>query len=310
MAAARTLEQAVATALGNAIAATASPHQRRLWVDIGTSVRTLTQWDLEQNESLVVVGMDALKSNLDDAQQPQIQRFVRVHGACTAGPEESATINVHRSPTCGSLLRTRTNAPTVGRGKDACTGDVPTQMAVPAFSLHTLLKLLVPRLARRVELLKIDIQGAELSCLHSAGRALRHVDNVLLEVQDADEASGILFYEGSPSIAALDEALASQGHERQYCEWNMWMWHVRELNCLYSRASVDPGATELWATGNWQHDRGSMVSYEPRGYERFQRFGLVKNLTTSTFYGARVTPRFRLRPLWLNQTLGKRARRP
>ena len=206
-------------------AATNCSEPCRLWIDIGTSQRTLTHWDVTHQTNLVVVGVDALKSNVEHDSQPHTRRFVRVHGACTPGSDSSVVLNMHRSVTCGSLLPTRANAPSVGSGRDACIGDNPVPTRVPAFALATLLRLAVPRLARRVELLKIDVQGAELVCLQSAGRELRHVDNILLEVQDADEASGQLMYDGTPTLAQLDLALASHGHERQYCEWNYCEWN-------------------------------------------------------------------------------------
>ena len=69
----------------HAVPATQTP---RLWLDIGTSFRTLTKWDLEQNASLVVVGVDPLQSNIEHAYQPKTPRFVRIHGACLLEPVE------------------------------------------------------------------------------------------------------------------------------------------------------------------------------------------------------------------------------
>lgn len=282
-----------ATALSSA-----STQPPRVWLDIGTSERTLAKWDVTHNTSLIVVGVDPLKANVEHAMQPTTPRFLRVHGACVAeGELRNISLNVHKSPTCASVLPTRRDAPRLGQGRDACTGDVPVPTVVPAFPLHLLLRRM-QRLSARVELLKIDVQGAELSCLRSGGAELGRVDNVLLEAQDADEGSGLLLYEGSPSIAQLDDFLLVHGLSRQYCEWNIFSKTVREMNCLYSRSTgsaggrgrAGPGAgqqsTWLWATGNFQRG-GSMVSYErtPRFVRAPQ---ILTKLRTSSFAGERV----------------------
>ena len=275
------MEHAIAALSGTARAAP------RVWVDIGTSFKTLAKWDVLHNDSLIVVGIDPLKANIQHPWQPETPRFVRVHGACAEGPPGETTLYVHRSPTCGSLLPTRTNGPKLGVGRDACTGDEPTPTRVPSFPLHQLLRR-VRSPTRRIELLKIDVQGSELSCLRSAGAELRRVDNVLLEVQDAEEASGLLTYESSPSLTQLDELLASHHLRRQYCEWNAWAKNVREINCLYS--SSHAAATRLWATGNFQHS-GSMVSYDelPTSFVRPPQY--LTQLKTSSFAGERVDHR-------------------
>lgn len=257
----------------------------RVWLDVGTSYKTLSKWDLLHNASLVVVGVDPVQANVESAQHPNTPRFVRVHGACAEGAPGFVTLNMHRSPTCGTLLPTRANAPSMGKGSSACTGDVPTPTRVPSFPLRQLLRKMEHGLARRVELLKIDVQGSELACLRSAGSELRRVDNVLLEVQDADEASGVLMYAGSPTLAQLDALLSEHNLHRQYCEANRWAEQAREINCLY--ASSHPAARRLWATGNEQ-PRGSIVSYDalPGAFVRPLRF--AQALRTSSRAGARI----------------------
>ena len=271
-----------------AVPATQTP---RLWLDIGTSFRTLTKWDLEQNASLVVVGVDPLRSNIEHAYQPKTPRFVRIHGACSESTG-TATFYVHKSPTCGTLNPTRKNAPTVGTGNDACTGDVPIPTQVPTFPLRLLLRSLPS--TGRIELLKIDVQGSELDCLRSAGAELRRVDNVLLEVQDAAEGSNLLMYEGAPTIPDLDALLASHGLVRQYCERNFYGKQLKEINCLY--ASTHPLARRLWATGNFQR-QGPMVSFD--NLPSFRKFAIADHLLTvkGSWPGERVAPGARLRPL-------------
>lgn len=212
------------------------------------------------------------------------RRFVRVHGACTEGTPGFVTLNVHKSPTCGSLLPTRADAPAMGLGKDTCTGDVPVPTRVPSFPLRLLLQKM-RTLARRVELLKIDVQGSELACLRSAAGELRKVDNVLLEVQDADEASGVLMYKGAPTLAQLDELLRDAGLVRQYCEYNRWAEHAREVNCLYTSRHAQ--ARRLWATGNEQ-PRGPVVSYDELPSRFVRPLNFVRALRTSPHAGARI----------------------
>jgi hypothetical protein len=162
-----------------------SSGQRRVWIDVGTSWRSLATWDVVQNSSLVVVGVDAMRWNLYHRLQASssTKRFIPVEGACT-DDERSAHVafNFHKSPTCGTLLHARRDGPRVGQGKAACTGDVPRRGRVRAFPLRSLLRRVAASIAPRVELLLIDVQGAELSCLRSAGSELRRVDHILLEV--------------------------------------------------------------------------------------------------------------------------------
>lgn len=124
-----------------------SPH---VWLDIGISSETLAKWDIMHDSRLIVAGIDALEANVKDAKHPASPRFIRVHGACTDGPPSYVTFNVHESVTCGSLLPTRANAPKLGRGGDACTGDVPIPTRVPSFPLSLVLRRM-RRLSRRVE---------------------------------------------------------------------------------------------------------------------------------------------------------------
>ena len=164
-----------------ALAAVSSKTNLTVWVDLGTSYRSLATWDLEHNRSLVVIAVEALATNLANPQQPSSPRYVKVNGACSSRPVKSATFYAHRSPTCGTLFPTRLAAPTLG---DGCTGDVPHEVSVDVFHLSQLLKrlrLLLPH-GQRIELLKMDLQGAELDCLKGAGEELANVDNILLEV--------------------------------------------------------------------------------------------------------------------------------
>lgn len=285
------------TGIAAALKSLAANSKPTVWLDIGTSYKSLTKWDVLQNSSLVVVGVDPVKANIDHAYQPATPRFVHVHGACTEGPPGHTTFNMHKSPTCGTLLQTRADGPKLGTGNDACTGDVPVPTRVPTFPLRLLLRTMAERFGTRIELLKIDVQGAELGCLRSAEKELRLVDNVLLEVQDADETSGLLMYAGSPSIPQLDDYMRRHFLYRQYCEWNRWGDKAREVNCLYS--STHALARRLWATGNFQRG-GSIVSYEPlpAGFVRPPHF--VKRLRTSNDTGARMGKEpWSSRPPWV-----------
>ena len=86
----------------------------RVWVDVGTSYKTLAKWDVNNNASLVVVGVDPVQSNIEHSDHPKTPRFVRVHGACAEGAPGFVTLNVHKSPTCASLHATRRDAPAAG----------------------------------------------------------------------------------------------------------------------------------------------------------------------------------------------------
>lgn len=254
----------------------------RVWVDVGTSWRSLMSWDVESNATLVVVGVDALRSNLEDARQAGSPRFLRVEGACTTSDDRNLTFFKHASATCGSLLATVPGGPRLGAGADACTGDTPQRIAVRSFRLATLLRRLRALGIPHVELLKLDIQGSELQCLESARQELAMVDNILLEVQDVRGSSKLQMYEGSASLVEIDPFLEQHGFQRQYCEWNRWGKNVREMNCLFSRVSGRP--VWMWVTANGRRKQ-SMVSYD---LERPKHFDFVRRLQTSTTAGIRL----------------------
>ena len=212
------------------------------------------------------------------------------------------TVNIHRSSKCASLLQANKQAPPVGHGGDACVGDPPRPERVPTFPLRLLLRRILHHLGPRVELLKIDVQGSELSCLQSAGPELRHVDNVLLEVQDLTAGSKLMMYDGAPSLPSLDDALLRHGLVRQYCEFNFWTRPLREINCLYSRD--DPHTRQLWATGNFQRNKGSMVSYDPLPhFARASEFVWTLQSTSVPGERIRLRPTPHVRPLGVKGTL-------
>lgn len=303
------IESEVTVLLERALAAVTASRRtgggvRRVWFDVGTWKQTLTREDLLADESLVVVGLEAYGPNLNASNQPSTDRFVRVAGACSSQPAGTVlTFNQHTSPSCGTLLPVHPGAPRVGKGRDACVGDTPQPTRVRSVPLSLLIERVHAVLrASRIELIKIDVQGSELDCLASAGRALRSVDNVLLEAQDATERSGLMLYQGSRRLPEIDAALggsmASFGNwdgkpspagladagggfrpvaasrraggspyrfTREYCEWNTVAKTLREINCLYHNAA-HPHASWLWATGNRQLVAGrwgSIVSYGP-----------------------------------------------
>lgn len=269
----------------SALAAAVPVAERRVWLDVGTSWRSLATWDLVNNQSLFVVGVDAMRWNLYHRLQAsaQTKRFIPVEGVCTDDDATHVIFNFHNSPTCGTLLSTRPDAPTIGQGKSACTGDIPRRVKVRAFPLRSLLHRVVTQLAPRIELLMLDVQGAELRCLHSASEYLSHVDNILLEVQDATNTSGKLMYDGAPTVSEIDAALEGLGFSRQYCEWNRWTKSLREMNCLYAK----PTSRWLWVTANTQAGK-SMVSYEQALPSFLRGTDLVRTLETSSFTGERL----------------------
>lgn len=231
----------------------------RVWIDIGTSWRSLASWDVDRNETLVVVGVDALRSNVNDVLQAKSPRFLRIEGACAVRGDANVTFFKHASPTCGSLFTTTSGGPQLGVGADACTGDVPQRLTVRSFRLAALLRRLRTLGVLRIEFLKLDIQGSELECLQSATPNLDIVDNILLEVQDVPSSSPLQLYEGAPTLKDVDSFLGRQGFVRQYCEWNRWGKNVREMNCFFER--VSRAHVYMWATGNSRRGQ-SMVSYD------------------------------------------------
>ena len=265
----------------------------RVWIDIGTSWRSLATWDLESNASRLLVGADALSDNIHHSRQSKSPRYLRVEGACSTSRDSSVAFYKHRSSQCGSLYNTSKRAPRLGVGNDTCTGDEPTKVQVRPFRLDALIRRLRTKLpdAHRIELLKIDVQGAELNCLKSGLNELTHVDNILLEVQDATHESNFGLYDGAPGIDELDQILATVGFRRQYCEWNRWGTQVREMNCFYSN-TYQRHATWLWATANFQ-GRRSMVSYG-KTFPSFLHFRVVNHFQTSTSIGDRSIHQFKL----------------
>ncbi len=62
--------------------------------------------------------------------------------------------------------------------------------------------------AHRVHILKMDVQGHELSALRGAPRLLQHTRALLLEV------SFVPLYQGAPLIGDIDAFLGSRGYDR------------------------------------------------------------------------------------------------
>ena len=178
------LDASLSRALAAVRAKTSVGGVRRVWIDIGTWRQTLSKADLEADESLIVIGLEALAANLNSSLHPVTPRFVRVLGACSDGPAGTfVTFQQHTSPSCGSLLPTHRSAPRVGKGSDACVGDVPRPVRVRSVPLSLLIDRVRAVLHARIELVKIDVQGSEVDCVASAAASLRSVDNLLLEAQ-------------------------------------------------------------------------------------------------------------------------------
>lgn len=296
-----TFSNYVSTQLQRAVAHSVAP--RRLWIDCGISTESIANNDVHRDASLVLVGVDAVNANLRSRRHAATPRLARIGGACaeTAGVGIAA-FETHNSPTCGSLLPS--SGMKIGKGKDACIGDMPVTVPVISFPLQMLIHLATTMITPRVELLLIDIQGAELPCLRSAASSLRLVDHIFLEVQDLlPDESGSHLYNGSASLPQLDALLEGQGFERQYCEPNAWIPRfLHEVNCLYSSRSA---ARPIWVTANGRLIGGarnrSIVSYDARpvfpGGEIWRA-----GMRSSNFSGARAAPAAR-------NTTGRKRRR-
>jgi FkbM family methyltransferase len=237
---------------------------------------------LEQNDSLIVIGIDALRSNIYNELQSKSKRFIGMEGVCSSKSVNTTEFYIHTSATCGSLLSVKPDAPALGSGTHACTQDKPRIVQVKVFHLGALLQQ-VRKLfnIERIEFLKLDVQGAELDCLTSCyDDELENIDNILVEVQDVVNTSSLAIYAGAPTLDELNAFFIKADFYLQYCEWNRWSKHIRELNCLYSRHN----GTWMWATGNGRLNR-SMVSYDSNPPDHLD---LVKHLHTLYFPGERI----------------------
>ena len=133
----------------------------------------------------------------------------------------------------------------------------------------------------RLQLLKIDVQGFEASCVASAGEALRRVDNIFLEVQDLPSNHSKIMYVGTRDIGEIDELLGPYGFVRQYCEDNNTP-PMREFNCLWTMRGQPP----LWVTGRPQPKGRPAVEYDTTRPPTFAGVLHVAPLLTASTAGA------------------------
>jgi FkbM family methyltransferase len=227
---------------------------RRVWFDIGVAGHSDFQVDVADADDLLVVALEPTPSSFHKFRRyvesrPWRNRWSLVQRACIGPGDErqEVVMHTHAMPECNSLLPATSRSDVVVH-KGRCIGDTSKPATVKTTTLEPLLQQALA-LVRRVQLLKIDIQGLESPCLEGAGDALRSVDNIFLEVQDLPRDHASMMYvdaatrKGPIHVGDFDERLGRLGFERQYCEENSAA--VREFNCLYTQRGRPP----LWVTG-------------------------------------------------------------
>ena len=150
----------------------------------------------------------------------------------------NVTLLVHDYAECSSLHESTPGHAAHKRGR--CIGKPPRRVQVSALTLAHVLQQVPATL--RVQILKLDVQGHEWSCLSGALDQLHRVDNIVVETQDVPP--GCALYAGSlPNVSTWDKRLGMYGFERQYCEVNTL--ELAEYNCLFTHSSAQP----IWMTG-------------------------------------------------------------
>lgn len=121
----------------------------------------------------------------------------------------------------------------VWHARDQCRNIVRSH-GVSVFRLETILGL-VPRNIT-IELLKVDAQGADLQIVQSAGKELRRIEKVIMEVQEVTgKNTELRLYQDQPSAEDAKLWMEGQGYtfdaERSYVENGL----LGEANYAFTR---------------------------------------------------------------------------
>lgn len=188
----------------------------RVWIDVGSdwssfTSRDFTVWpalkwpggassaeEFSRSEDLVSIAIDANKEYL--VPLAALPRTIPVHAAIT-GEEGTVVFRHYEAPGASSVLPPGDQAKGSPGIPDICV-HVVSEERVPSHRLETILDR-IPK-SVRVEFVKVDAQGIDLDVVKSAGRSLKRIEKVMIEVQKTSEKNPE-FYKGQNGY---DEAVS------------------------------------------------------------------------------------------------------
>lgn len=186
------------------------PETKTVWIDVGVHRETDFIPDLDQDDSLFVLGFEP-----SDMWKPCPHRHCVVFWAACTPDYDVVNLNVQNGGNlCNSLLKPNSDTKSnLWRGcveqlVDEATGK-PVVVQVPGIPLHALVERIPDHI--EVEYIKIDAQGFDLEVMKGALAAPHgRIQVVSLETMDVDDESKLL-YHGQPLFVDLKEYLESKG---------------------------------------------------------------------------------------------------
>lgn len=204
---------------------------RGTWIDVGAYHGDLTIWHAQRNPGLTIY---AFEPNLRAA-STILGRFSNyiVIPMAVAEKDGIAEFHLNAFEMSSSLLPMDEQAVKSWIGGEALK--LASIQNVPTIRLDSFMELVG---IDKVDFLKIDAQGTDLSVVRSAGSRLRDISNILMEVSIAP----IPVYIGEPSKEEVVEFMSRAGFRLQEAQQQTY---GQEENLLFTRrASGEAFLTE------------------------------------------------------------------
>jgi FkbM family methyltransferase len=192
-------------------------------VDVGANAGQFTRAALGAWPDARVVAFEPLPEAADAlAAMHGVVGDIEVHRCALGAADGATTFYPHRHSLSSSVLRVAPAA-----------GDLPWAEELPGrtVDLRRLDTVMAGRSLDRPALLKLDVQGFELEVVSGATQTLAQVDALLVET------AFVAGYEGQPTFAAVDRALAERGWAlaRPLDVRRERDGRIVEADCLYRR---------------------------------------------------------------------------
>ena len=173
-----------------------------IWIDVGAYLGTVTIPSAKENSALQVY---AFEPNLKLAAQywGTLQNFTVIPVAI-AETDGFADFYINANTGASSLLPLNPSGLRQWIGGEALK--VESKVRVPTMRLDTFMKWMG---ISRVEYLKVDAQGADLSVVRSAGERIKDIQKITLEVA----VTPVSLYEGASTRADVIEFFECKGFE-------------------------------------------------------------------------------------------------
>ncbi|CAF1263399.1 unnamed protein product [Adineta ricciae] len=226
---------------------------KRVWIDIGSSKdsflgdchicqrvywphrspMTLTQ-EFQQSNDLFVIAIDP---NIDFySSLSKIPRLIPIIAAIFP-TEGTRAFYEYQGSGCSSLLEPNANIDrklAIYEWFRPCT-KVTKITGVSTLRLETILSIIDPRLS--IELLKVDAQGVDLDVVKSAGKLLKRIDKVIIEIQLDDEKrnNSNILYKNANSASETLEYMKANGFTFDKGQSSVENKAIEEYNYVFNK---------------------------------------------------------------------------